>query len=798
MKKLISLMVAMSYFFIVYAQPVAKIDTIKLSGTTPVKFSLMSNDIGTNITVLQYVVNNTKYSPSNNTRTISNFGKMLLKTTGSGTFTPLSTYKNGTINYTIRDSKGRTSTASVIIVTPVIVVPPTDTPIIVTPPPTGNGYTLASACNTSAGVYLLDGTLVRTLWTNKKQNAGSYTLTWDGKDDYGVIVTLPVQKKIITQSITDTWYKHVGNNSSSTANRHSRHRGLRGIYDAVEFNGFLYYCTGLPEGESTTKKTSLSTLNSAEEVMPTQSGDINQGTFFLATDGSKMFHAGTDAYNNALNFVYGTDIADKEILFTSGVPVTMTYGRTYPKAIDITTNNNPITGIAVSTYLYVSHTTGVSLVNKTTGALINTINLNLKDICIDGSFLYGISGNNVNKYTIELTGALTFVSSTAYTKTPIAISVSSGVIEVQYGFNDFNSLAVRGFVTKGSNGNWYGEATQITRKLNGVENAKIAYVPMLYNVCVDKNNPSRVFANWIEYSVNYTDMSWSIVKDWSVHLTGKYAAINKGDINSIGHDFRDIATVAGKTLAIATFYTPDARGYDVVELTSTGIRTIQSFGEWSTISMDLNGDVIELTADNKFMKYVYNGTNYNASTLLETIPNSDIHSGGNSIPITTKTVVFNPGKDWSGRHLGEVKNGKWLYKVAPSYNYPMGMYYPTSDTFATGYYPSDGAGSREGYAGGKVYTCDNYVVTNYVGEFWGANAGQVNKWNFYKDGLMFYQYGEIGFNNNDGEKMAGNAYMGTFYKVGSNYYLAYADESWWSTIQIVKLDFSSINIITLN
>ena len=795
MKKLISLIVAMSYFFIVYAQPVAKVDTIKLSGTTPVNFSLLSNDLGTNITVLQYVVNNTKYSPSNNTRTISNFGKIILKTTGSGTFTPVSTYKNGTINYTIRDSRSRTSTASIVFVTKAPVV---DTPIIITPPPTSSQYTLTTASNTSAGVYLLDGTLVRTLWTNKKQNAGTYSVAWDGKDDYGVIVTLPVQKRIITCNITDTWYRNVGNTSSSTALRHSTHRGLRGIFDAVEFNGFLYYCTGLPEGESTTKKTSLATLNTAEEVLVAQSGDINQGTFFLATDGIKVFHAGTDAYNNSLNFVYATDITDKEVLFTSGTSVTMTYGRTYPKAIDVTINSNPITGMAVSTYLYVSHKTGVSVVNKTTGALINTINLNLKDICIDGSFLYGISGSSVNKYTIESTGALTFVSATTYTKAPVAISVSSDVIEVDYGFNDFNNLALRGFVTKGANGTWYGAATQIVRKLNGVENGKIAYVPMLYNVCVDKNNPSRVFANWIEYSVNYTDMSWSIVKDWSVHLSGKYAAINIGNINGIGHDFRDIATVNGKTLAIMTFYTADARGLDVVELTSTGMRTIQSFGEWATISMDLNGDVLELTPDNKFMKYVYNGTSYNAATLVETIPNADIHSGGNSIPTTTKTVVFNPGKDWSGRHLGEVKNGKWLYKVSPSYNYPMGMYYPTSDTFPTGYYPSDGAGNREGYAGGRVYTCDGYVITNYVGEFWGANAGQVNKWNFYKDGLMFYQYGEIGFNNNDGQKMAGNAYMGTVYKVGNFYYIAHADESWWSTIQIAKLDFSSIKIIVVN
>lgn len=724
-------------------------------------------------------------------RTITGVGKVTFTATGSVSFTPNSSNYYGIWTYHLNDCY-LTPKTLVVMKKPVIITPPADTTVYI--PPAVNTYVLSSACNTSAGIYLLDGTLVRTLWTNKKQNAGTYTLNWDGKDDYGITVTLPVQKKVISQSITDTWYKHIGNSSSPTALRHDRHRGLRGIFDVVEFNGFLYYCTGLPEGESTTKKTPLNNLTSVTQVMPTEHGNINQGTFFLATDGVKVFHGGTDAYNNALNFVYATDINDQEVLFSSGEEVIMTYGRTYSKAIGVNRDSNAITGLAVGNYLYVSYKTGVAVINKVTGALISLQNYNLKDICIDGGFLYGISGNNVNKFSIASNGLLSYLSTSTYTKTPIAISVVGGVIEISYGINDFNQYFLRGFITKGANGTWYAEETQVVRKLNGVQNGNISYVPMVYNVCVDRNNPTRVFANWIEYSVNYTDMSWRIVKNWYPRLTAPYLPLNADNYNVRGFAPMEVVTVGGKTLAKVTYFNANgSRGCAVVEM-GTGITTVKSFGDWSFISLDINGDVVEFV-NNSFVRHVYNGTGYNAPTTISTIPNLDIQGAPQyDISHTNGAIVYQPDMKWDGRHLGEVKNGKWLYKVAPSFNYPQtsNAYYPKSDTFPTGFFPDDNQGGRQGYAGGKVYTLDGYVVTGYAGEFWNGSGGQVNKWNFYKDGLMFYQFGTTRWESGDGEKMAGNNYMGTFFKVGSDYYLTYSDESWWGAIQMVKLDFSSI------
>lgn len=759
-------------------------DTLFLNGTNKVTKNLSKS--------VSYYFINCKLWPTASTstiRTISGVGKVTFTATGSVSFTPTSSNYVGVWTYHLTDCD-LTKRSLVVMKKPV--APPTDTVVYIPAP--SNSYILSTASNTSAGVYLLDGTLVRTLWTNKKQNAGTYTVAWDGNDDYGVPVTLPTQKKVISQSITDTWYKHIGNSSSESAARHSRHRGLRGIFDAVEFNGYLYYCTGLPEGESTTKKSSLTDLTTVVEVMPSQYGNINQGTFFLATDGQKVYHGGTDAYNNPLSFVYATDINDAEVLFSAGESVTMTWGRTYPKAIDVKYDNNPITGLAVGSYLYVAHTTGISIINKSTGALISSQNLNLTDLCIDGSFLYGISGNNVNKFTIGSNGALGYVSSTTYAKKPIAISVVGGVIEVSYGFNDFNQYFLRGFITKGANGTWYGDATQIIRKQNGIENGKISYLPMLYNVCVDRNNPTRVFANWVEYSVNYTDMSWTIVKNWFPQLTAPYLPLNDANYNVKGFAPMDVVTVNGRTLALATYFNIDnSRGLAVVEL-GNSITTVRSFGDWSNISLDVNGDVIEFV-NNSFVRHVYNGTNYNAPTTISIVPNMDVQGAPQyDISHTNGAIVYQPEMKWDGRHLGEVRNGKWLYKVAPSYNYPYSSnaYYPTSDTFPTGFFPDDMQGGRQGYAGGKVYTYDGYVVTGYAGEFWNGSGGQVNKWNFYKDGLMFYQWGVTAWDGNDGAKMAGNNYMGTFYKVGNYYYLAYSDESWWGAIQIVKLDFSSI------
>jgi hypothetical protein len=46
-------------------------------------------------------------------------------------------------------------------------------------------FTLDNDYSTSAGAFDAGGTLVRTLWSNRRSTAGSHDDAWDGRDDDG-------------------------------------------------------------------------------------------------------------------------------------------------------------------------------------------------------------------------------------------------------------------------------------------------------------------------------------------------------------------------------------------------------------------------------------------------------------------------------------------------------------------------------------------------------------------------------------------------------------------------------------
>lgn len=743
-------------------------DTVYLNGTATVNFKLPAAQ--------SFIVDCVKplYTTRSTYRSITGVGRVQYTATGTGYITPVANYTGTWTAFSF--SCGYKQHKIVFLQKK-----PAPTP---TPVPS-NSYTLTYAATTSCGVYK-DGALIRTLWNMKQQAPGVYQVEFDGKDDNGAAVGKPYEIRVVSSAISETWYNHIGNTSTATA-RMQRHRGLRTPWDAVEFNGFVYYCTGLPEGETNLKKAALADLGKSIEVMPAQSGDINLEVRYMATDGTRIYYAGFDAYATTKSCVFATDINDNEVLFSSGAAFATVYGRTYPKAICIKTGAQP-KGIAVGSHLYVSNGSSVFCLNKTSGAAIRTQALPLNDICIDGGFLYGVSGNSVIKYSIAADGTLNQVSSTSYPKVQ-SVSVKNGSVVVSEGFKDYNNYIDKGFVYHGASGVWYGEVNGISRKLNGVQNAEIRYIPMLYNVSVDRNNPKRVFAGHLEYEVSYTDMSWKFVKDWMPQIPANFR--NPDSDETPWDIFRNVVTVGGKTFALLQNHSNGARTPYVVELTAAGIVTKMVPDDWAKISLDVNGDIVEVFND-RIERQTYNGSGWNAAVVVSIIPDMSIQGSGNYDYSFTTGALFNPNKEWGGRHLGAVKNGKWLYKVSPSFNYSRGTYFPQSDTFPTGFYPGDG------YAGGRVYECDSFVTYSYVGEFWGDNGGQVNKWNFYLNGLMVHQYGATAFSGNDGRKMAGNAYQGQFYKVGSDYYISYADESWWGCIQMVKFTgFDKIQIHTI-
>src|SRR6202044_1090919 len=77
-------------------------------------------------------------------------------------------------------------------------------------------FTLDEPCKTSAGVFALDGTLVRTLWSKVRYYAaGTYSAVWDGLDDNSNAAPAGVyQIKLLQHNTEYVWDGAVGNTSA--------------------------------------------------------------------------------------------------------------------------------------------------------------------------------------------------------------------------------------------------------------------------------------------------------------------------------------------------------------------------------------------------------------------------------------------------------------------------------------------------------------------------------------------------------------------------------------------------------
>lgn len=76
-------------------------------------------------------------------------------------------------------------------------------------------FRLDNDYSTSAGVFDTGGTLVRTLWGNRRYTAGLHDAAWDGRDDDGRPVSGAAQYEIrvLTHNVVYTWDGVIGNTS---------------------------------------------------------------------------------------------------------------------------------------------------------------------------------------------------------------------------------------------------------------------------------------------------------------------------------------------------------------------------------------------------------------------------------------------------------------------------------------------------------------------------------------------------------------------------------------------------------
>jgi hypothetical protein len=339
---------------------------------------------------------------------------------------------------------------------------------------------------------------------------------------------------------------------------------------------------------------------------------------------------------------------------------------------------------------------------------------------------------------------------------------------------------------------------------------QIAYVPCSYAVAVDVNNPTRVFANFLEFHVDYSkplmpgDPSgadgngcWKLVKNWGQNLSDNYYDPPFGE-NKAGLVF--VATLSnGRTYGLLNYWAPGQHHMTVVELAASGLRptginltpneSMYADGSlrYSQITAGMQTVFLKrLTGFDRDGNPIWDDPEVIASSPSGTIvpvesPGEWNGSAGPQLPITSSGIVvsyntttpYNPsnvGVD-TGMHLGGVREGTdtWLWMTFPAVNsdYPM---------------IKDGRfdlGDHVTYAGNSVMTAGHNIICGYHGEFW--EESEANQFmHFWDDGLFVGQFGEPNNNRYETESIgagqAGNAFSPTLVTANGELYLYHNDE----------------------
>ncbi len=669
-------------------------------------------------------------------------------------------------------------------------------------------FTLGGSARTSAGIYNSSGVLLRTLWSGITYGAGSHTATWDGTDDQGhLIPSGTYTARVLSNNVNYTWEGVIGNTSDVMAGP-TVMAGMTFIRDMAFGATTGYTSNGYGEQASVTNKFTISNPQSITRLL----GNVASAeSDLVATDGTTVYWAEQDSFGVNLTFVCGTKVSDdSEVTFSSGALASPTYGRSYPSAIDIkNTANSLITGLAVQkngNYLFVARSglNQVDVVNKTTGALVQTLSITAPgNLAVDASDnLWMItSGTTVAKYTVNSDGTLSTATLTlAGLVAPLAVAASPDGVTVavadggssqqvkayngttgvsvwtlgqaggyangpavandKFMFVDntkYNTNSIFTFITFAPDGSfWVGDtgnyrAQHYTSGQTFID--RIMYMGRFYASSVDPNNTSRVFGDFLEFHIDYskplspTNGSWTLVNNWAYNIASGY--------NSPYFRIYNVTTLSnGRTYGFVF----DGTQLALVELTAGGLR----FTGWDTpdqsYSIFPDGSLRWVSGNRTGQVQVWNeklltgfdtsnnptwgsATTLGSTPVLTNLDPNHFGSGNYSSPITSSNILVSFNAQLPFSGVGN--DGYHLGGVQAGSN--TWLWRTASSTYSAyqGPFPSDGTydiGNGSQYGGSKALTVGRNIFWGFHGEFW--KNGQTNEWNqVYDDGLFIGQFG---------------------------------------------------------
>ncbi len=351
-------------------------------------------------------------------------------------------------------------------------------------------YDLTNDCSTSAGVYNQDGKLVKTLWGGLNQKAGSYTKSWDGRDDYGrYLPDGEYSVKVLKSNVIYTQDGSVGSNSDITGLLYNL-SDYSPFSDMTYHNGTMYYAQSYSETHYTQR--AFETSNPYRLARYTETRP--QNPYRCANDGERVYYLNFQAlmadknltnksdkvnqrFVSALDIISGdeyefTDTASAIPLYNYGqVSFVSTvareeygkgenraggayYGEVFLGDIDVA-KENPYLAVVYPQRDY------VTIINKYSGTTINKNAItNPTSVAFDNSDrLWLLSGNDakdLSLYSIANNGVMTKVLSaptSVATSEVIAIDISPDGDEmaVVYG-GDTNKVI--GYNTSNWSINW--------------------------------------------------------------------------------------------------------------------------------------------------------------------------------------------------------------------------------------------------------------------------------------------------------------------------------------------------------
>lgn len=237
-------------------------------------------------------------------------------------------------------------------------------------------YTLLSDSFTSAGIYRKSDsapkTLLRTLWAQERQTAGTHTLYWDGLDDLGndIIATNDYEAQILSHDIQDDWGT-VGNTATLNHGPTTIHGYSRQAH-ACPIGDYIYVGESWNEGGNKVAfKIAKADMGQWIKILPGSAGgnNTNISTEYSCTDGVNIYWAGEDP-GNGNNRIFATKISDDtEVVWASGSAYSAAGGRNYASVLG--TGTDKITGLATDgTYLWVAYESldEIHVYNVSTGA----------------------------------------------------------------------------------------------------------------------------------------------------------------------------------------------------------------------------------------------------------------------------------------------------------------------------------------------------------------------------------------------------------------------------------------------